>query len=258
MKRRACLFALLAAACTAWFTAGCRPQQRTAELIVSAAASLADALRDIQPAYESERHVRIVYNFGASGALRQQIEQGAPVDVFLSASTKEVDRLAAERLIVPRSRTDWLANELVAVVPVDARIPVDDARDLLRPDVRKIAVGIPETVPAGAYAKQALKALGLWDGLQSKIVLAKDVREVLHHVETRNADAGFVYRTDAATSAGIRVAFSVASDLHDPIRYAAVVVSTTRHPKEAESFLSYLTSENVIRVFAEYGFLPVR
>ncbi|PDO09430.1 MAG: molybdate ABC transporter substrate-binding protein [Candidatus Reconcilbacillus cellulovorans] len=252
------LSALFAVVCAAVLAAGCKSQQQTSVLTISAAASLADALKDIQPAYESNHNVRILYNFGASGALRQQIEQGAPVDVFLSASSKEVDRLITARRAIPESLTEWLSNELVVVVSADARITADEPRDLLRSDFRKIAVGIPEIVPAGAYAKQALTALDLWDDLQPKIVRAKDVQEVLHHVETHNADAGFVYRTDAATSSGVRIAFAVDSGLHDPIRYAAVIVSTTRNRKEAEAFLTYLTSENVIRVFAEYGFRPVR
>lgn len=257
MQHFARLSALFAVVCAAAFAPGCKSQQQISVLTVSAAASLAEALKDVQPAYESARQVRILYNFGASGTLRQQIEQGAPVDVFLSSSSKEVDQLTTAGRTIPESRVDWLANELV-VVSADARTPIDDMRDLLRPDVHKIAVGIPETVPAGAYAKQALTALGLWDGLQPKIVLAKDVREVLHHVVMHNADAGFVYRTDAATSLGIRIAFAVDSGLHDPIRYTAVIVSTTRNRKEAESFLAYLTSENVIHIFAEYGFRPLR
>lgn len=228
------------------------------ELTVSAAASLTDALKEIRQAYESQHpDIKLNLNFGASGALQKQIEQGAPADLFLSASVQTMKALVDKHLIDKERQTDLLANELVVVVPADGNPAVEgvqELRDLAEDVVQNVAIGIPESVPAGSYAKEALENANLWESLQSKTVQAKDVRQVLQYVETGNADAGFVYKTDALTSGKAKIAFAVDPNLYTPIVYPAGVVKETKHPREAEDFYMYLQTKEALDVFVQYGF----
>jgi molybdate transport system substrate-binding protein len=251
---------LMLTAVMALALAGCggasgQPAADKVELTVSAAASLTDALKEIQTAYESEHpDIRLSLNFGGSGTLQQQIEQGAPADLFLSAADKNMRALVDKQLIEADRQTELLTNELVVVVPADGGAALTKLENLTNSDVKKVAIGIPESVPAGSYASEALKSVGLWDGLQAKTVQAKDVRQVLQYVETGNADAGFVYRTDALTSQKVKVAFAVDPTLYTKVMYPIGVVKATRHSKEAEDFYNYLQSREALDVFVKYGF----
>ncbi|MGG3279188.1 molybdate ABC transporter substrate-binding protein [Paenibacillus solani] len=225
------------------------------ELIVSAAASMTDALKEIQLAYETKNpNIKLNFNFGASGALQQQIEQGAPADLFLSAATKNMNALVEKQLIDADQQKNVLSNEVVAVVSTDGQVSVTGVDDLSKSDVRNIAIGIPESVPAGGYAKEALTSAKLWDSLQSKMVQAKDVRQVLQYVETGNADIGFVYKTDALTSDKVKVAFAVDPTTYTPVEYPIGIVKATKHSKEAEDFYAYLQTQEALDVFVKYGF----
>ncbi|MNI22601.1 Molybdate-binding periplasmic protein precursor [compost metagenome] len=227
----------------------------TVELTVSAAASMTDALKDIQKAYETKNpNIKLNFNFGASGALQHQIEQGAPADLFLSASAKNMKALVDKQLIDTNQQKKLLGNELVAVVSTDGKAEIANVTDLSKDDVKNVAIGIPESVPAGSYAKEALTGLKLWDSLQSKMVQGKDVRQVLQYVETGNADVGFVYKTDALTSQKVKVAFTVDPKTYKSIVYPIGIVKATKHSKEAEGFYTYLQSKEALDVFVKYGF----
>lgn len=226
------------------------------ELTVSAAVSLTDALDELKTAYENDHpDIALVLNYGSSGALQQQIEQGAPVDVFLSASAKNMDELVEQDLVAVDERKDLLSNRLVVVKPRGSAIHLNSIDDLLDADIQKLAVGIPESVPAGAYAKEALTEAGLWDMLQPKTVQGKDVRQVLQYVEAGNADAGIVYRTDALRSDRIDIAFEVEQDMYSTILYPLGIVRETGHPDEALEWYRYLQSEEALAVFEKYGFM---
>lgn len=225
------------------------------ELTVSAAASLTDALRDIQPLFEAANpDIRLRFNFGGSGALQRQIEQGAPADLFLSAASKNMQTLLDKHLIDPDRQTNLLMNELVAIVPEDSEAALAGPVDFARGDFRHIAIGTPESVPAGGYAKEALVHAEVWDALQPKLVLAKDVRQVLQYVETGNADAGFVYKTDALTSRKIRIAFAVDPATYAQAVYPIGVVKETKHPEAAAKLYDYLRSGAALAIFEKYGF----
>lgn len=225
------------------------------ELTVSAAASLTDALNEIKTAYESKnKSVKLNFNFGASGALQQQIEQGAPADLFLSAATKNMKALMDKQLIDPSRSRNLLINELVAVVPADSKTVVRSMEHLTKPEIKHLALGEPATVPAGTYAKEALSNSKLWDGLVPKLVYGKDVRQVLTYVETGNAEAGFVYKTDALGTSKVKVAFSADPKTYTPIEYPAGIVKATKHDKEAADFYAYLQSKDALDVFVKYGF----
>jgi molybdate transport system substrate-binding protein len=234
------------------------PSQNPAEnveLTISAAASMTDALKDIQKAYETKNpNIKLNFNFGASGALQQQIEQGAPADLFLSAAAKNMQDLVDKQLIDTNQQKKLLTNELVAVISADAKSSVGSIADLSKADLKKVAIGIPESVPAGSYAKEALTNVKLWDLLQSKMVQAKDVRQVLQYVETGNADVGFVYKTDALTSQKVKVAFAVDPKTYTPVEYPIGIVKATKHSKEADDFYKYLQSKDALDVFVKYGF----
>lgn len=229
--------------------------QAKVELTVSAAASLTDALNDIKKAYESQHtNIELSFNYGSSGALEQQIEQGAPADLFLSAAVKNMKALEDKQLIDASQETNLLNNELVVVAPTDSTSNIAKLDDLTQASVKTVAIGIPESVPAGSYAKDALTNARLWDTLQPKTVQGKDVRQVLQYVETGNADAGFVYKTDALTSDKVKVAFAVDPSTYTPIQYPIGIVKSTKHPEEAADFYQYLQSQEALDVFVKYGF----
>ncbi|WP_442600601.1 molybdate ABC transporter substrate-binding protein [Paenibacillus sp. KN14-4R] len=234
------------------------PSQNPAEkveLTVSAAASMTDALKEIQKAYETKNPtIKLNFNFGASGALQQQIEQGAPADLFLSAATKNMKVLVDKQFIDSTQQKKLLTNELVAVIAKDTKVSIGSVSDLSKAEVKNIAIGIPESVPAGGYAKEALTNTKLWDTLQSKMVQGKDVRQVLQYVETGNVDVGFVYKTDALTSQKVKVAFAVDPKTYTPVEYPIGIVKATKHSKEAEGFYTFLQSKEALEVFVKYGF----
>jgi len=230
------------------------PQEKVA-LTISAAASLTDAMGEIEKGFESENpNIDLSFNFGASGALQQQIEQGAPADVFVSAATKNMNALVDEQLIASADQKNLLQNALVAIVPADSQNNIASEKDLTSDAIRTVAIGIPESVPAGTYAKEALTYSKLWDQLESKLVQGKDVRQVLQYVETGNADAGFVYKTDALTSDQVKIAFEVDKASYTPANYPAGIITATKHRAEAEKFYAYLQTPEVLDVFTKYGF----
>ncbi|MBM7568782.1 molybdate ABC transporter substrate-binding protein [Paenibacillus sacheonensis] len=223
------------------------------ELLVSAAASLKDSLGVIEKAYEKQHPtIDLVFNYGSSGTLQKQIEQGAPADLFFSAGSKQMDTLVKEDLIANHSTL--LSNDLVMVVPSDSHVTFTTVKELTGSSVKKIAIGQPESVPAGQYAKETLTTRSVWNILRSKFVYAKDVRQVLTYVETGNADAGFVYKTDALTSGKVKIALRINPDVHSPILYPAGVVKETKRASEANAFYAYLQTKEAEAVFVKYGF----
>ncbi|MDT0126348.1 molybdate ABC transporter substrate-binding protein [Paenibacillus sp. RRE4] len=230
------------------------PQEKV-ELTISAAASLTDAMKEVQTNFEQANpNISLSFNFGASGALQQQIEQGAPADIFVSASAKNMKALVDENLIESSDQKNLLQNSLVAIVPADGTSAVTSEKDLTNDGIKTVAIGIPESVPAGTYAKEALTNAKLWDQLEKKLVQGKDVRQVLQYVETGNADAGFVYKTDALTSKQVKIAFEVDKNSYTPANYPLGIVESTKHRSEAEQFYAYLQTPEVLDIFAKYGF----
>jgi molybdate transport system substrate-binding protein len=231
------------------------PQAAKADLTVSAAISLKDALDEAKQIYAAENpNVAIAANYGASGTLQLQIEQGAPVDVFLSAAPKQMDALDAKGLLLAGTRKNLLRNEVVLIVPKDSSAGISSFQDLTRADVKQIALGEPVTVPAGQYAKEVLTSLGIYDAVNSKAILAKDVRQVLTYVETGNVDAGIVYATDAMSSAKVKVVATAPAKSHSPVIYPAAVIKASKNPAAARAFLDFLAGPRGRAVFQKYGF----
>lgn len=224
-------------------------------LTVSAAASLREALAELDSVYRVEHpEVAVRANFGASGALRQQIEQGAPVDVFISASDRHADALQRAGLIDPRTRRVLAGNELVLVVPAGSPSPVTGFPSLATPAVKRVAIGAAASVPAGEYADEVLRSLGIADAVGRKAVYGQNVRQVLAYVESGNVDAGIVYRTDAAVSRRVRVAAAAPAGSHRPITYPLAVVSASAHAAEARAYAGFLLGPRGREVLARRGF----
>lgn len=227
--------------------------EKKVELTISAAASLQEALNEIKTTFEKEHsNVTVNYNFGASGALQQQISQGAPVDLFFSAAEDKFDKLVQDGLIDKSKGTDLVGNELVLVVPNDSKKDVKAFKDLTKTD--KISIGTPEAVPAGQYAKETLEKLNVWKAIEGKVVYAKDVRQVLTYVETNNVDAGIVYKTDALISQKVKIVATAEDITHAPIIYPLGVIKDSKYPKEAQLFYDYLQNEISMKTLEKYGF----
>lgn len=225
------------------------------EINISPAISLKDALTEIQNSYNAKRpNVKLVFNFGASSSLQKQIEQGAPVDIFISASQKEIDELELKNLIINSSRKNLVKNQLVLVVPINSPVEVNSFQDLSKPEVSRIALGEPALVPAGRYGQQVLQKLDLWDQLRNKAVFAKDVRTVLTYVETGNVDAGIVYKTDALIGGRFKTVATAPEDTHQPIVYPFAIIAGTKNLSEAENFAAFLITPESKAIFKKYGF----
>jgi molybdate transport system substrate-binding protein len=227
--------------------------EKKIELTVSAAASLTDSLNEIQKLFvEKNNSIKINFNFGASGTLEQQIEHGAPADIFISAGSKQMQALVDKQFV--EHPVNLLTNELVLIAPVEGKTMLHTVADLSKTEVKFLAIGQPESVPAGSYTKEALTYYKLWDKLQSKIVLAKDVRQVLTYVESGNSDAGFVYKTDAIHSSKIKVILTMDQASYTPIQYPIGLIKKTKHNNEAKAFYDFLQSKEAQAVFTQFGF----
>jgi len=228
------------------------------ELTFSVAISMKDAVEELGRRFtQSHPGVVLRYNFGASGELQKQIEAGAPVDLFISAAQRQMDELEKKGLIVAASRRVFARNVLIVIKPVDSRIDIAKPADLADARVSRLVIGNPKTVPVGQYAEESLRALGLWDKVQPKLVLAENVRQALDYVARGEVEAGVVYTTDAAVRArDVKEAFRPAEDTYRPVTYPVAVVKDARQPALAAAFIDVLVSAEGQRVFARLGFLP--
>ena len=226
---------------------------RRVTLTVSVAASVKDAILEAETAYRRD-HAGIDFrnNFGSSGTLAREIEEGAPVDAFIAAASKPMDDLEVKGLIAPGTRRNLLRNSLVLIAPRDSQLR--DFQGLTDPSVRLITLGDPASVPAGQYGRQTLAALHLLDRLNEKLALGGDVRQVLTYVETGNADAGLVYATDAQNSGRVRIVAVAPAWSHDAIVYPAAVIKASQNGDAARKFIGYLGTPEAQAVFVKHGF----
>lgn len=228
---------------------------QAADLIVFGAASLTDSLKDLGAAYEQQTGQKVVFNFAASSMLARQIHEGAPADIFFSADETQMDNLARQGLIDPATRRDRLGNTLVIVVPAGSALAISSAGDLTNSSIQQIALADPKSVPAGVYAKEWLEKLQLWKGIEPKVVPTENVRGALAAVASGNVAAGIVYKTDAAISKKVKVAYEVTGTAAPDIRYPLALVKSSAQPEIARQFLEYLDSEKAAEVFKKYGFI---
>jgi molybdate transport system substrate-binding protein len=225
------------------------------EVTVFAAASLTDSLKEIAAAYDNQSGEKVNFNFGASSLLARQIEEGAPADIFFSADEAKMDGLEAKGLIVKETRKSRLSNSLVIVVASEKGAAIEMPKDLATDKVKRLALAEPRTVPAGIYAKEYLQNQKLWPEVEAKVVPTENVRAALSAVEAGNAEAGIVYKTDAAMSKKVRIAYDVPASDSPAISYPMAVVSEAKELEAAKRFLKHLNSDEAGRVFEKFGFI---
>ena len=228
---------------------------RAGEVTLFAAASLTDSLKEIAGTYEKQSGDKILFNLGASSLLARQIEEGAPADIFFSADEAKMDGLEKKGLILKETRKSRLSNSLVIVVAAERGVALESPTDLATDKVKRLALAEPKTVPAGIYAKAYLQKQKLWSAVERKVVPTENVRGALAAVEAGNVEAGIVYKTDAAISKGVKIAYAVPAEDSPAISYAMAVVKGAKQPVAANRFLRYLDSEDAATVFEKYGFI---
>ncbi|WP_186578453.1 molybdate ABC transporter substrate-binding protein [Aquibacillus kalidii] len=230
-------------------------KEKEVEITISAAASMTDAMEEIIEEFERENtSINVLLNVGSSGSLQQQIRKGAPVDLFISAAQDKFDVVLEEGLIDTNNYRTLLRNSLVLIKPINSKIPLSNFDSLLDKEMERVAIGTPETVPAGKYAVETLKSLELYDQLEEKLIQAKDVRQVLHYVETENVQAGIVYKTDALQSDKVKVIATADSKDHAPIVYPVGIIKDTDYPSEAKQFYQFIQTDKAEQIFEKYGF----
>jgi molybdate transport system substrate-binding protein len=231
-----------------------KPASKTL-LLISAAASLKDVLTNLEPSFEQQNHlVQGTYNFAGSGTLQQQIEQGAPVDVLMSAASRQMDALQKRGQLLQGTRQNLLTNRLVLIVPSRSVLGIQTFQQLAEQQVKRIAIAAPSSVPAGQYAEELFRNLQILDTLQPKFVLGNSVRNVLAAVESGNVDAGVVYETDAKLSKQVKTVAIAPARLHSPIVYPIAVLKRSQHPKAASDYIEFLKQAPARAIFKQYGF----
>jgi len=231
------------------------PILRAAELTVFAAASLTESLKAIASVYEKQSGDRILFNFGASSMLARQIEEGAPADIFFSADEARMDAVESKGLIVKDTRKSRLSNVLVIVVAAKGGAAIRGPKDLATDKVKRLALAEPGIVPAGVYAKEYLQKQNLWSAVEGKVIPTENVRAVLAAVEAGNVEAGMVYRTDAAISKKVKVAYEVTSADNPNISYPMAMLKEAKQPEAAKRLLQYLNSDDAAKIFQKFGFI---
>ncbi len=236
-------------------TANTTDEAETEEIIVFAAASLTDVAAELESMYEAEhKDTDLLFSFGSSGALKTQIEEGAPADVFISAAKDHMEDLVGEGLIEEDSSRDLLLNKLVLVVPKDSELDIASFDDLTGDKITIIGMGEPESVPAGKYAMKVLEKMGIYDSIKDKMNYGTDVRQVLTWTEGGEVDCGLVYATDAYTTDDVKIICEAPEDMADKIIYPEGLTKEGASKERAKDFADFLESDEAMKVFEKYGF----
>lgn len=240
--------------------AGSVNAQPSKEITVSAAISLKNAFEEIGNLFESQNTgSKVVFNFGASGDLARQIEGGAPVDVFASAAQKDMDQIDTKGLIDVATRANFVKNTVVLIQSTASTIEIKGFEDLLKPEIKMVSIGNPQTVPAGKYAQEVFMHFKLWEGITHKLILAENVRQVLDYVTKNEVDAGVVYATDAAVQANkIKIVATAPSGSHKPVVYPVAMVKGSNNEALAKAFIMMLKADEGMNILKKYGFENAR
>jgi molybdate transport system substrate-binding protein len=242
-----------------FFAASIVVAESATEITVSAAISLKNAFEEIGKVYESQnKGSKVLFNFGASGDLMTQIKGGAPVDVFASAALKDMDDLDNAGFVLKDTKTNFVGNSVVLIVPASSKIAITSFEDLKKAEIKKVAVGNPKTVPVGRYADETFQYYKLSDMILPKLVLAENVRQVLDYVARGEVDAGVVYSTDAMVKQQeVKIIMTAPDASHKPIIYPIAVVKGTKNEKAAKGFISLVTSDEGRKILSKYGFKTI-
>jgi molybdate transport system substrate-binding protein len=237
-----------------------RPKDQPAPvtLTVSAASDLTRAFAEVGAAFEAATGTQVVFNFGSTGQLAQQIEQGAPVDVFAAANASYINHLDAKGLILPDTKQRYARGRIVLWTRADSELRLERVEDLALPGVRRVAIANPDHAPYGTAARDALQATGLWSGVQPKLVLGENVRQALQYAETGNVDAAIVALSlvvPAAMAEDVQGRYVlIPEELHAPLDQTLAVIRSTAHEREARAFVKFVGSPAAREIMQKYGF----
>lgn len=224
------------------------------EVLVLAAASLTDVLTELATTYKDTTGVTVTFSFASSGALQTQIESGSPADIFFSAAQKQMDALEEKGLIEIDTRKNLLENKVVLITPVDSTLNIKSFNDLANPNVKKIGLGEPKSVPVGQYSEEILNNLSILDIVKSKSIYGSDVRNVLSWVETGEVDCGIVYETDAKIANNINIITQAPEGSHKRVIYPIAIINSSSNVEEAQKFIDYISTDSSMEIFKRYGF----
>lgn len=224
------------------------------DIFISAAASMTEVMDELKKIYEMNHNVNIIFNFAGSGKLAQQIQQGAPVDVFISANEKWMDTLIHDNLVLEHTKQEVTGNTLVLITHQDSPLDYSSFSELQAEETRDVAIGNPASVPAGEYTKSVLSELGLWEEFEPQLIFAQDVRQVLTYVESQNVDIGFVYESDALNSDKVKVLATADETLHQKIMYPGAVVTESAQVEESKAFLEFMLTDEAQEILSTFGF----
>ncbi len=234
---------------------GCSNDHKdNSKLNIFAAMSLKDALTEVGNQFTEEYKLKVYYNFAATTTLQRQIEKGGNADVFISASPKHVEELITLNLIENRSKTEILGNNLVIVSQKDSDISLDTIGELSNPKLSRIAIGQPDIVPAGAYAKEVFLNYGMWEKIQPKLIYGLNVRATLAYVSAGNVDLAIVYETDSKINKNIKVVYRIPAKSHSPIVYPAAILTNSERKQNAKQFISFMQTLRAKDIFIKHGF----
>lgn len=224
-------------------------------ITVAAAISLSDALKDVATQFKQKNpDINVQFTYGASGVLQQQIEQGSPIDLFISAGEKQMDALKTKGLVLDKTVKPLVENKVVLIVPSNKEGPITSFTQLSQPSIAKIALGNPKTVPAGQYGKEVLEYYHQYELNQGKLVFAEDVRQSLTMVATGNADAGIVYSTDAKSNKNVKIVAEAPAESHQKVLYPMAIVKASKQQAGAQAFEAFCLSADGQKIFEQYGF----
>lgn len=238
----------------------CSPKAKdteSKEVLVLAAASLTDVLTELASTYKDATGVTVTFSFASSGALQTQIESGSPADIFFSAAQKQMNALEEQSLIDSDTRKNLLENKVVLITPVNSTLNIKSFNDMANPNVKKIGLGEPKSVPVGQYSEEILSNLSILDVVKAKAVYGSDVRNVLSWAETGEIDCGVVYETDAKIANNINIITQAPEGSHKKVIYPIAIVSSSENKEEAKKFIDYISTDDSMKVFEKYGFSPV-
>lgn len=258
MKLSKLLILLLIGVLSIGFISGCTtktiPTEET-ELLVSAAASMTDVLKEIAEAYKSvDPSTNLIFTFGSSGALQTQIEEGAPVDIFMSAAQKQMTALEEGGHIINETKKTLLVNKVVLITPTDSTLDITSFEDLLKSDIKIIGLGDPSGVPVGQYSEEVFSSLNILEQIKTKAVYGSDVRTVLTWVESGEVDCGVVYATDAYSTDKVKIIAEAPEGSYKEVTYPVAVIKNSKNVDSAKVFLDYLSTEEASKIFLKYGF----
>jgi molybdate transport system substrate-binding protein len=230
---------------------GCNQKEQPSALKVAAAADLTLAFQEIGKRFEAKTGTPVVFSFGSTGQLAEQIENGAPFDVFAAANVQAIEKLTKEKLVVPQTVHVYALGRIV--IATKTKGAVQTLNDLLKDDIKKIAIANPDHAPYGVAAKQALQKAGIWEQVKPKIVYGKNIADTLAYVESGNAEAGIVALSLVKTSRSFH--FQLINEaMHEPIQQAVAVMKATKHREEAKQFVAFLNSSEGRKIMKKYGF----